>query len=322
MIDEARNEALNVLEETVRYGSRAVEVALSYLPDDLSYIVPQIRGTFINFANRYRKSREVSLLDLVEEYGNIPKTEILLRYIILSSSVATAVERPKYDLIYSTIRDAYDELLPFLERPTWRGGARKTLNMFGDGIGGARRDELGTALSNFVNSTTRFAKPVLYKRIALIGKYRNLKDFLRGGFMTDNASLHRTKMLGLLTRIIGHETNIPFAGKIILRKEYLKYDPVVDMYTALVALRSGGAFLAVDDDRTKRVLNALKQGSAAFKMRKVVPLVRDTVRLARDPMLYEKGASDIGRNYCSKLMCGECPPIRHVCKRFTSIEVR
>ncbi len=317
MNDEARNEALEVLEETVRHGSRAVEVAMSYLPDDLSYIVPQIRGTFINFANRYRKNREVSLLDLVVEYGNIPKAEILLRYIILSSSVATAVERPRYDLVYSTIRDAYDELLPFLERPTWRG-ARKTLSMFGDGIG-ARRDELGTALSNFVNSTTRFAKPVLYRKIALIGKYRNLKDFLRG-FMTDNASLHRTKMLGLLTRIIGHETNIPFAGKIILRKEYLKYDPVVDMYTALVALRSG-AFLAVDDDRTRRVIDALKQGNAVFKMRKVVPLVRDTVRLARDPMLYEKGASDIGRNYCSKLMCGECP-IRHVCKRFTSIEVR
>ena len=317
MIDEARNDALNVLEETVRHGSRAVEVALSYLPDDLSYIVPQIRGTFINFANRYRKSREVSLLDLVAEYGNIPKTEILLRYIILSSSVATAVERPKYDLIYSTIRDKYDELLPFLERPTWRG-ARKAMNMFGDGIG-ARRDELGTALSNFVNSTTRFAKPVLYKKVALIGKYRNLKDFLRG-FMTDNASLHRTKMLGLLTRIIGHETNIPLAGKVILRKEYLKYDPVVDMYTALVALRSG-AFLAVDDDRAKRVVDAVKQGNASFKMRKIVPLVRDTVRLARDPMLYEKGASDIGRNYCSKLMCGECP-IRHVCKRFTSIEVK
>jgi len=317
MIDKTREEALRVLEETTRYGAQARETALEYLPSDLSYIVPQIRQAFINFSERYRKSRSVSLIDLVSDYDNIPRSELLLRYLVLSSSVSATIERPKYSLIYSAMRDMYGDLMPFLEEPTWKR-ARKFTLIISDRVG-ASRDDLGTALSNFAVSMNRLVKSTLVKRVALIGRYRDLKDFLRN-FMPDKASLHRTKTLSLLTRIIGHETNVPFAGKIIIRKENLKYDPVVDMYTAIVALRSG-AFLAVDNERTRLMMIRLRQGVTSYKMRKVVPIVRDTVKAARDSMLYEKGASDIGRNYCSKLECDKCP-IRHVCKRFTNIEVK
>ncbi|AAL63032.1 hypothetical protein [Pyrobaculum aerophilum] len=137
----------------------------------------------------------------------------------------------------------------------------------------------------------------------------------------------------LFLRLFIHDTNIPLAVRIAYTQENKKYILHGDMYTALVTLRSG-AFedvASITAERVKarvakRLLCEAKEGGARCKdvvmrLESIRGLVRYVGKISGDPIVYERGAYDIGYRYCRDLKCEACP-INDVCKRYTFIKLK
>lgn len=167
-----------------------------------------------------------------------------------------------------------------------------------------------------------------------IAKQRRLANFERGVrevFFRGEGGNKVGRGVKLLLRMFIHDTNIPLAIKIAYSQEYKKYLPHGDMYTALVTLRSG-AFedvASLTAERVKaRVAKRLlceargeKCKDVVIRLESIRGLVRHVAKISGDPVLYERGAYDIGVKYCKDLKCEACP-IRDVCKRFIFIRLR
>ncbi|MEM1902565.1 MAG: hypothetical protein QXW44_02685 [Pyrobaculum sp.] len=136
-----------------------------------------------------------------------------------------------------------------------------------------------------------------------------------------------------ILRLFIHESNIPLALKIAYTPEYKKYVIHGDMYTALVTLRSG-AFEDLDTLTSqrvklrvaKRIICENREGGGrcrdvTLRLESIRGLVRYVGKVSGDPVLYERGAYDIGVNYCKELKCDVCP-IKDVCRRYIFIKLR
>ncbi|ACB39001.1 hypothetical protein [Pyrobaculum neutrophilum] len=200
---------------------------------------------------------------------------------------------------------------------------------------GVEREVADETISNLLRMLNvvgvRYKSPYLWvaKQRRLPKFEKEVRDFIfrgRGGGRVGRG-------VKLFLRLFIHETNIPLALRIAYTPEYRKYILHGDMYTALVTLRSGAfedvTTLTAERIRArvaKRILCEAREGGprcrdVVFRLESVRGLVRYVGKISGDPVLYERGAYDIGARYCRDLKCDSCP-IRDVCRRYTFIKLK
>jgi hypothetical protein len=182
---------------------------------------------------------------------------------------------------------------------------------------------------NIINNRYKSA----YLWIAKQSKIVDFENNIRALLFRNKGGNRVGRGVKLFLRLFIHDTNIPLAIKIAYTHEYKKYILHGDIYTAIVTLRSG-AFEDVASLTAERVkarvarhlLCEAREGGqkcrdVVIRLESVRGLVRYVGKISGDPLLYERGAYDIGINYCRDLKCDVCP-IRDVCRRYTFVRLK
>lgn len=312
---------LKIVDKIKTYGITVKEILLENLPDEIQHIPDRVKEVYSYIITR----RDLIFDEILVQYRNIPNLELLTRYIIFYCCVTTGVKNFRVEKLLKSLKECYPEYKQFLEQPEYNS-INKIVNLIKDRYGDVNENELSKALTRFTYGIRKITRAYKCQVFEWIMKFRDLKEFetsLRM-FFTKKFNDRKRRALRTIVRMFIHETNIPIAINLIKSGVYRKYVPIVDIYSTLVTMRSG-AFLILkpDLDKVKNIEIMIKssQESIKFRLDYVKGIVRNVAKLSTDPILYERGAFNIGYRYCSKNNCNECP-INDICKKFTHIIVK
>lgn len=309
--------AEDVRRRIVEHGLSIRDRVVENLPYSYSVMVEQIKsisrtykGDFDTF---FSSLSNIKGLDLLIIY--VMLVALLSRYKALKDdelrSLSAAFEKHIYDVISASK----------LRRVLEEAGVEKEIS-----------NETISDLLRSLNIVSN-KHSTLYAWIAKQRRLSKFEDEVRKIIFKGRGGSRVSRGARLFIRIFIHETNIPLAFKIVHTPEYKKYILHGDMYTALVTLRSG----AFEDIPTltserikariaKRILCEAREGGSrcrdvVFRLESIRGLIRHVGKISGDPILYERGAYDIGVKYCKELKCDTCP-LRDMCKRYIFIKLK
>lgn len=297
----------------VKRGDEVEELAISSLPQYLKYTASQVKSII----ESYRRSEDT----LVTQLENLYELRNLIYYFSILSYLLSNNKKIPEELIkkYSSL---FEQL----------GGdfsARNIRNMIENLSEYISKD---SHINNILKILDNIDKFGVYRWIIKQRRLESFEHAIRRIIFQGVGGNSINKGIKFFTRIFIHPSNIPLAYKISYNiNELKKYKIYGDYYTTMVTLRSG-AFEDVETptafklrQRIARRLLCESRGGKCEKVRVRVKSVRGLVRavayLSGDPIKYERGAYDIGKKYCSKLKCDECP-INSICKKYTFIEIK
>ncbi len=317
---------ITIVERIRDYGAITPELVLQHLPPELEHVPERVREVF----NEVVRRRNITFAEIVTQYRNIPRIDILTRHIILYECVTCGVKDLRTEALLEVLRDVYPRIVDFIENPEYRDIDRvidEIASRYGESrIDRARLTQHLVKFAYGVRKIVRAYKCDVFEWLMRKKKYRELEQDLRIFFPRKMSERDR-RALRAIVRIFSHRTNVPIAIFIIRSGEYRKYVSTVDMYTALTTMRSG-AFLIMKLDSKKvaeleqRLLaSSSSEDKIIVRLCSIRGIVRAVARLSLDPILYERGAFTIGYRYCAGERCGECP-IRDVCKKFKPIVIK
>lgn len=298
----------------VKRGEEVEDVALATLPQSLKYVAIQIK----NIIELYKKSDMNTLKNYLE---NLKEINNLINYFAILSYLI-GYNKKSMDIF---IRKYSDNFIKYLNNFS-ANNLRKFINELSEYI------IEDSHINNIIKILENLNKENSYEWILRQKRVGRFESDVRSILFHGRGGPGVNRGIKLFVRIFIHKSNIPLAFKIgFNEKEIKKYIIYSDYYTTLVTLRSG----AFEDLRTstsfklkqkiaKRLLcenRGKKCENIKVRIGSVRGLVRAVAFLSGDPIKYERGAYDIGKNYCSRLKCDECP-IRSVCKKYTFIEVK
>jgi len=311
---------IDIVENIREHGRTVKEMVLQYLPDDIAHVPDRVRELF----NEFMRKRERSLSELVIMYRNVPRIEIATRYVIFCLCTMAALRDFRVERYFSTVRDIYAELLPFLDNPEYSHVDRivKIIESKYENIDKQFLIILSLKYAHGVRKVSKAYKKEVFEWIMTFQTIEEFEDNLRVFFMKKSSERIR-KCIRNIVRVFSHRTSFPLAVNIIRRGEYRRYISIADMYTTLTTFRSG-AFLIMklDSEKVRKIAAELETGKEVIiKTEAVKGIVRSVAKLSLDPILYERGAFDIGYRYCSKNKCEECP-ISNICLKYLNIKIK
>jgi len=298
----------------VKHGASIRDTVVETLPHTYSMMVEQIRS----IASAYKNDLDTFIANIL----NIKNLDLLIIYIISLSILNKYKNLTATEL--STFSNAY-------ERYVYDVFSASKLRR-------ALEEVVDREVANEVVSGTIRAVNIIsnkYKSLNLwIIKQKKILNFekdIRKIIFRDEGGIRVGRGVKLFLRTFIHETNIPLAVRIAYTQEHRKYLLHGDIYTTLVTIRSG-AFEDVKSMTAERVKARIakrilcqerggKCSDVVLRLGSIRGLVRYVGKVSGDPVLFERGAYDIGIKYCKELKCDVCP-IRDVCKRYTFVRVK
>jgi len=301
----------------VELGMSVRDRVLESLTPSYSTLVEQVRSIVRTYKNNFEA--------LVSSISSVRGLDLLIAYIMLVSALsarralggeelarlAASFEKHVYDAFSaSRVRRAMEEA-------------------------GFDRDASNSAIfatARALNIITRkYKSPQLW--IVRQKRISEFEESIRRALFRGLGGSGVRRGVKLFLRLFIHDTNIPLAFRIAYGQECKKYILHGDIYTALVTLRSG----AFEDVMTstserarariaRRLVCEVRGGSkcrenVVMRLESVRGLVRYVGKISGDPVLYERGAHEIGYRYCRALRCDECA-LRGVCRRYTFVIVK
>ncbi|MEZ0248442.1 MAG: hypothetical protein ABWJ97_04145 [Thermoproteus sp.] len=309
--------AQSVRDAIARYGIELEDSVVSTMPKDLKYTASQIRSII----ETYRNS---DISTIITNLSNIKNINELMRYIIILT----------YLVSYSRVKT--DELLEGYPQAFEKTGGEISASKLRSLLllsSSNKIDNINIHINKLINIIESIEnKGGTYIWILKEKRIERFEEDVRRFIFNNNGGNSVDRGIKLFLRIFIDRNNIPLAYRIAYNKEEVrKYRIHGDFYTTLVTLRSG----AFEDIRTSSA-EKLKQkvakmllcrsrdrrcGELQVRLGSVRGLVRSVAYLSGDPVSYERGAYHIGKNYCAKLKCDQCP-IRDVCKKYIFIQVK
>jgi len=311
---------IEIVEDIREHGRTIKELVLQYLPDDISHVPDRVRELF----DEFMRKRERSLNELIIMYRNVPRIEIATRYVIFCLCTMAGLKDMRVEKYFSTLREIYSDILPFIENPEY-SEVDKIVNLIEmkyDKIDKQFLTILTLKYAHGIRKVLKAFKKEVFEWIMMLQTIREFEENLRVFFMKKSSERIR-KCIRSIIRVFSHRTSFPLAVNIIRKGEYRKYVSIADMYTTLTTFRSG-AFLIMklDSEKVRKIEAELKSGKEVIlRAESVKGIVRSVAKLSLDPILYERGAFDIGYRYCSKNKCEECP-ISNVCLKYLNIRIK
>ncbi|AET33665.1 hypothetical protein [Pyrobaculum ferrireducens] len=307
----------DIRKRIVEHGMSINDRVIAALPPRYGLMVEQIRS----ISRAYKNDLDTFLANL----STVKSLDILVIYLALLAvlykhkalgddelrKLGEAFERYVYD-VFSASR------------------ARKALEE-----AGVEREVANDAIFNVVralNITGNKYKSA-YLWVARQRKISHFENSIRALLFRNEGGSRVGRGVKLFLRLFIHDSNIPLAIKIAYTHEHKKYILHGDIYTALVTLRSGAfedvASLTAEKVKARvarRLLCEAREGGqrcreVVIRLESVRGLVRHVGKISGDPLLYERGAYDIGINYCRDLKCDICP-IKDVCRRYTFVRLK
>ncbi len=304
---------MEVRKRIVQHGASIRDRVLETLPHDYEMLVEQVKS----ISRIYRNDVDL----LIKNLSNIKNLDILVIYTILLSIIN------KYKVLsyeeLAKLSQLYGEIDFFSA-----SRVRKVLENAGFG-----RETANEIISNVLRSLNVITSrhKTLYEWVAKQRKMSKFEEEVRTLIFRNEGGNRVGRGVKLLLRLYIHQSNIPIAARIAYTNEVKKYIPHGDIYTTYVTLRSN-AFEDVNSLTAERlkarvarsVLGGLREGKyreVTVRLESVRGLIRHVAKISEDPVLYERGAYDIGVKYCRDLKCSQCP-IRDVCRQHGFIKVK
>ncbi len=305
-----------VREAIVKTGLSVEDRVLATMPKALKYTVVQIKSIIETYKNS-------DISTIINNLSNIKDINEIIRYITILAHLV-AYRGVKAEEVLETFSREYEELGQI---------SAGKLRVLVEKIFNKKTDDIG----NFINNIIKVLNSLEYKKgvYVWIVKQRKLEAFeeeVRRYVFRNNGGNSVDRGVKLFLRVFIDKNNIPLAYKIAYNKQEIKkYKIHGDFYTTLVTMRSG-AFEDIKSpsvDRLKqRIAKTLVCASRGkrcenvrIRIRSIRGLVRSVAHISGDPVAYERGAYHIGKNYCARLKCDECP-IRNVCRRYIFVDVK
>ena len=306
--------AEEIRKRIVRHGASIRDTVIETLPHTYSIVVEQIRSITSTYKN--------DLDTLITNVSNIKNLDLLIIYIISLSILS------KYKNLTTTELSAYSNAYEKYVYDVFSASkVRKALEEI------VEKEVANEVISRVIRAINIISNK--YKSLNLwIIKQKRILDFekdVREIIFRNEGGNRVGKGVKLFLRIFIHETNIPLAVRIAYTQEHRKYLLHGDIYTTLVTIRSGAFedIKSITAERikariAKRILCQERGGKCTdviLRLGSIRGLVRHVGKVSGDPVLFERGAYDIGIKYCKELKCDICP-IRDVCKRYTFVRVK
>ncbi len=292
------------------HGFNVKELIIGCLPKELEHTLKLVRESFTTYVVK----KTSTFNDVLTRYQSIPNVETLVRYVMLYSCLMAGIRVLKVDRLCELLRREYNNVREFIESPRYddvSSVVKRICDEYGI-VSDADRNLLADELRRFVRyvrRTTLAQKMRIFEKIMRYRDLRELESDLRDLFASSFSERKRVA-LKLLARVFAHETNIPIAVLVIRSGKFREYTPAADMYSVITTIRSG-VFLALGPESNKvRDLERkllMSQGVVKLRRKSFRSILAGVARLSGDPILYERGAFDIGYKYCSKNRCSECP---------------
>ncbi len=312
----------------LEYGFKVKEAVFEYLPDALT--APYIRVRELYQQEIVRSRGKLDYTSILQLYSNIPKIEEFLRYLLFTTVVFTGVNDLRNEILYRVLARNYGLIESLIMNPNYDAVNDVALKLKDDyereggKVGDVRM--LINSISSFIYGMRKLQGAYKSTLLRWIPRFKTMMELEKSlmMFYPEKATERRLRSIRTFIRWVSHETNAPIAIGVLQRGEYRKYTMIADMYSTLTTIRSG-AFLAVKRDSVLGIINKIAEGktmgSATLRINDVKGIVRATGRLSGDPIVFERGAFKIGKEYCSKLKCDECP-LKEVCVGFTWVKVK
>ncbi len=309
------------------YGLSIKEIIFENLPSELMATYQRIRETYTQEMTRGKGRIDVD--SIIQLYLNIPKTEELLRYLLLVTVIFTGFQNLRNELIYRVMMRNYNAINRVITNPSYSLISEISMKLLSDyeseGVKKESIQNINEAVHSFVYGLRKLTRSYGTTLIKWIPKFRNIEAFEKAlpMFYPPKVNERRRRAIRTFIRWVSHETNLPIALGILTRGNYRQYTLIADVYSTMVTIRSG-AFLAINNDHALRIINKIlpnKDSNLTIKVDEVKGLVRAIGKLSSDPIIYERGAFRIGHEYCSRLKCSECP-LNKVCMKFTWVNIK
>jgi hypothetical protein len=307
--------AEEVRRRIVEHGTSIRDRIIESLPHSYALLVEQVKS----ISRTYRDDFDTYIASL----SNIKGLDLLITYVMLVALLSQ--HKPLSDSNLRSLASAYEKHIYDVLSAS---KLRRTLEE-----ADVDRDVADAVISDLLRALNIVNNK--YKLLHLwIAKQKKVADFeneIRRIIFGGRGGNRVGRGVKLFLRLFIHETNIPLATKIAYSQEHRKYILHGDMYTALVTLRSG----AYEDVPTlsaervkarvaKRLLCEAKGGQCrdvVLRLESIRGLVRYVGKISGDPVLFERGAYDIGVRYCRELKCEQCP-LRDVCRCHVFIKLK
>ncbi|BDR91400.1 hypothetical protein [Vulcanisaeta souniana] len=322
-----RDKYENVIRAIDEYGLSIKESIFENLPSELMVTYQRIREIYVQEVTRDRGRVDVD--SLIQLYMNVPKTEELLRYLLLATVLFTGFQNLRNELIYRVMMKNYEAISRVITNPSYSLISDISIKLLSDYENErAKREsiqDINEAMHSFIYGLRKLTKSYGTTLIKWLPKFRNIEAFERALpiFYPPKVNERRRRAIRTFIRWVSHETNLPIALGILTRGNYRHYTLIADVYSTMVTIRSG-AFLALNNDHALRIINKIlpnKDSGLTIKVDEVKGLVRAVGKLSGDPIIYERGAFRIGHEYCSRLKCSECP-LNKVCMKLTWVNIK
>jgi len=307
--------AEEVRRRIVEHGASIRDRVIENLPHSYALLVEQVKS----ISQTYKTDFDT----FVASVSNVKGLDLLIIYAALVALLSK--HRPLSDVELKNLAAAYEKhVYEMFSASRIRRGLEEA---------GIEKDVANQVISDVLRTTNIIVNK--HKSLYLwIAKQRKIADFendVRKIVFRGKGGNRVGRGVKLFLRLFIHETNIPLAAKIAYSQERKKYILHGDVYTALVTLRSG----AFEDVPTltaervkarvaKRLLCEAKEGKCrdmVLRLESIRGLVRHVGKISGEPVLFERGAYDIGARYCKDLRCEACP-LRDVCKRYAFIKLK
>lgn len=301
----------------VKHGGEVADRVIATLPYSYSLLTDQIRSIIKTYKNNYET--------LINNLSNVKNIDLYILYFILIS-ILLKYKNMNIDEL-KTISSLYEK---YIYDVFSASKIRRVLEE-----AGLEKDLINQVISQLVKTLNILSNNYhsIYMWIIKQRKISNFENEIREIIFSNEGGNRVGRGVKTFLRLFIHESNIPLAVKIAFSPEAKKYTLHGDIYTVLVTLRSG-AFEDVNSITAerikariaKRIICEEKRGKEKCKevllrLESIRGLVRHVGKISGDPVLYERGAYDIGVKYCKDLKCEACP-IRDVCRRYEFIVIK
>ena len=312
-----------IRERLVKIGRGVEELVLMDLPRDVAHVPQRVRSLYEEYTDSRGVVRDVE--DFTGELGHTYNIEGFVVYVMTYAALMNAVSRLNVDKLRGALKETYAAHPDFFTDPGT--GHDKLVHIFSEAYGEDREklERPVMRLARGLRNVLMRRKKTLYLWLAGYRKIDVLERDLLDSLFPRASSERRLRAVRTLVRIFAHPTNVPIAIRIASNPaERNRYVPTADYYSVLVTIRSGAFedLRSVTRDRLVGRANARSEDSPVrVRLSSVKGLARQVAKASGDPVLYERGAFHIGREYCHVPLCDRCP-LNDVCNRYVFFEVK
>lgn len=328
-LEQLRAQAQQVVRLLEEFGKSFEDLLFANLPKELTYAKEGIRYRYQTLGRSEPTSR------YVEEYRNVPHAEELCRYLmaVAITNVSTPRGGIRSEALYLTMKELYEDSDLFRKYIAGEVKDVKSIAKIVEDLERRYTEKTGKPLPLEQRELVRSWTRLVNRWTSLRTRYRDLLNYLarfeRVQEMLQKLSTEvlsvvkgarTTKSCRLLVKWCLHpKITVPLAVEICRRGLWREYVAPIDMYTALVVLRSG-LFTYILSEKSAllqaKLEEAREQGTEyRIKLEKVDDLVQRVLHLGQDPIALENALHLIGYRYCRAGDCEHCP-LKDYCRHY------